>query len=85
MSRLRWSKTWLICLRSLGLALEIHPEHAAELVELRGAGDSLFDGIDFGALDTDGDGEVAIEPASAAHNVLAKTLVRHDHWGMEVR
>ena len=46
--------------------------------------DTLFDGLDFGALDEDGDGEVAIAPGGAAHNVLMKTLVRHDHWGIEI-
>ena len=48
-------------------------------------GDTLFDGLDFGALDADGDGVLAIGPGEAAHNVLAKTLVRHDHWGIVVR
>jgi hypothetical protein len=48
-------------------------------------GDTLFDGLDFGALDDDGDGQVAIGPGQEAHNVLMKTLVRHDHWGIEVR
>jgi hypothetical protein len=48
-------------------------------------GDTFFDGIDFGALDDDGDGQLLIEPGTAAHNVLAKALVRHDHWGLEVK
>lgn len=47
--------------------------------------DTLFDGLDFDALDDDADGVVAILPGQAAHNVLAKTLVRHDHWGVVVR
>lgn len=47
--------------------------------------DTLFDGLDFGALDDDVDGIVAILPGQAAHNVLAKTLVRHDHWGVVAR
>jgi hypothetical protein len=47
-------------------------------------GDTLFDGLDFAALDGDGDGEVHIEPGQAAHNVLMKTLIRHDHYGIEV-
>lgn len=47
-------------------------------------GDTLFDGLDFGALDTDGDGSIAIAPGPPAHNVLAKTLIRHDHWGIAV-
>jgi len=44
--------------------------------------DALFDGLDFGALDGDDDGAVAIVPGSAEHNILMKTLIRHDHWGM---
>jgi hypothetical protein len=47
--------------------------------------DTLFDGLDFDALDGDEDGAVAIEPGQEAHNILMKTLVRHDHWGIEVR
>ncbi len=47
--------------------------------------DTLFDGLDFGALDEDDDGQVAIAPGTTAHNILAKTLVRHDHWGIVVR
>jgi len=47
-------------------------------------GDSLFDGIDFAELDAHGDGQVLIAPGSASHNVMRKTLVRHDHWGVEV-
>lgn len=45
--------------------------------------DTLFDGLDFGALDEDGDGQVHIEPGATAHNLLMKTLIRHDHWGIE--
>ena len=43
-------------------------------------GDTLFDGLDFGALDDDGDGAVEITPGSDAHNILKKTLIRHDHY-----
>jgi len=28
---------------------------------------------------------VTIQPGEAAHNVLMKTLIRHDHWGIVVR
>jgi len=48
-------------------------------------GDTLFDGLDFGELDGDGDGIASIVPGDVAHNVLMKTLVRHDHWGIEVQ
>ena len=47
-------------------------------------GDTLFDGLDFGALDSDGDGDLAIAAGDEAHNVLMKTFVRHDHWGLIV-
>lgn len=48
-------------------------------------GDTLFDGIDFGALDEDADDTVQIAPGSAAHNVLVKTLIRHDHYDVVFR
>lgn len=47
-------------------------------------GDTLFDGVDFRALDGDGDGMVEIFPGDEAHDSLMKALVRHDHWGVEV-
>lgn len=47
-------------------------------------GDTLFDGLDFGALDADSDQVLAIVPGQAAHNILARTFVRHDHWGIAV-
>ncbi|MBN2340717.1 MAG: hypothetical protein JXX29_03870 [Deltaproteobacteria bacterium] len=42
--------------------------------------DSFFEGVDFGALDEDNDGVVSIESGSAAHNILMKSLLNHDHW-----
>jgi hypothetical protein len=45
-----------------------------------GAPGTVFDGIDFLALDEDGDGHVVIEPGSDAHNVLRRTLQKHDFW-----
>jgi hypothetical protein len=45
-------------------------------------GDTLFDGLDFALLDGDTDGQVDILPGSEAHNILMKTLIRHDHWGV---
>ena len=47
--------------------------------------DTLFDGLDFGALDEDGDGVVDIVPGSEAHNILTKTLERHDHYGVSAQ
>ncbi len=43
-------------------------------------GDTLFDGLDFGALDEDGDNIATIEPGSDAHNIFMKTLIRHDQY-----
>jgi hypothetical protein len=41
---------------------------------------SLFDGLDFAALDEDGDGEVTLEPGSAAHNIFVRTIQSHVHY-----
>lgn len=38
---------------------------------------TLFDGLDFAALDGDGDGQVAIVPGDAAHNVFRRALATH--------
>jgi hypothetical protein len=49
-------------------------------------GDSLLDGIDFSALDEDGDGQVSIDPSSSeattveAYNLLRRTFQTHDHF-----
>lgn len=47
--------------------------------------DTLFDDLDFGALDDDKDGRVVIKAGDVAHNILSKTFVRHDQWGIVVR
>ena len=44
--------------------------------------DTLFDGLEFLKIDDDHDGVALIEPGDEAHNVLAKTLVRHDHYSV---
>lgn len=41
---------------------------------------SLFDGLDFAALDPDGDGVVAIVPGDDAHNFLRRTVQSHVHY-----
>ncbi len=46
--------------------------------------DTLFDGIDFSELNLDADGNASIRAGEAEHNILMKTLIRHDHWGIEV-
>ncbi|MBI5482718.1 MAG: hypothetical protein HY906_27940 [Deltaproteobacteria bacterium] len=48
-------------------------------------GDSLLDGVDFAALDPDGNHVVEILPGDAAHNIIRRTLQVHDHWWVDVR
>lgn len=43
-------------------------------------GKSLFDGLDFAALDGDADGSVSIEPGDESHNILRRTLQSHVHY-----
>ncbi len=57
------------------LALRIHTIDPYE-------NDTLFDGLDFLEIDDDHDGIALIEPGDEAHNVLAKTIVRHDHYSV---
>ena len=61
---------------SLGLAL--FPDDPYEE-------DTVFDGLDFFALDEDGDGKVVIEPGSEAYNRLRRQLQKHDFYGVVVR
>jgi hypothetical protein len=48
--------------------------------------DTLFDGVDFAALDSDGDGSVSIQPDSSdapsleAYNALRRAFQSHDHY-----
>lgn len=52
-------------------------------------GDTLFDGLDFAALDADGDGQLTLDAAATepvvvnAYNLLKRTLQTHDNY--EVR
>lgn len=79
-----------------GVPFEFHVEENSRptlhlKLELRDPleGDTLFDGIDFIALDADGDGEVSILPDSddaaidGAYNLLRRALQTHDNY--EVR
>lgn len=63
------------------LVLRLMPHDALE-------GDTLFDGIDFDALDADADQEVLIAPGVDAvvdaYNVLRRTLQTHDHFVVEL-
>lgn len=58
----------------------------ADWVDLPGEGPaSIFDGIDFGALDQDEDGVANIEVGQAAHNIIMKSIVIHDFWKILVQ
>lgn len=41
---------------------------------------TLFDKLDFAALDTDVDGHIEIRPGEDAHNLLRRSLQVHDHY-----
>jgi hypothetical protein len=45
-------------------------------------GDTLFDGLDFAALDDDGDGTVTIVPGDAAHNIFRRALPSHAFYSI---
>lgn len=50
-------------------------------------GDTVFDAIDFAALDADDDGVIVIEPdvveVEDAYNTFRRTLQTHDHYSIE--
>lgn len=54
-------------------------------------GDTLLDGVDFAALDRDGDGEVTIEPGASdsqvvdAYNLIRRNFQTHDHFDVVAR
>ena len=48
-------------------------------------GKHVFTGVDFAALDGDGDGEVAIRPGDDAHNILRRSVQVHDFYWIAVR
>lgn len=64
------------------LGVRFNPVDAVE-------GDTLFDGIDFTALDHDADGAVAIEPAvdevEAAYQAVRRAFQTHDHYSVELQ
>jgi len=47
--------------------------------------DDVFDGVDFFALDDDGDGRVVIEADSDAYNRLRRQFQQHDYYGITVQ
>jgi len=47
------------------------------------SGANLFDGIDFAALDEDGDGALEIRPGDAAHNIARRALQSHVFYAVE--
>jgi hypothetical protein len=42
--------------------------------------DTLFDGLDWGALDDDGDGAVEVRPDQESHNRLRRLFQAHDYY-----
>ena len=84
-----------------GRALVGAPFEASVDAETRGAlrlrfntldgleGDSIFDAIDFAALDEDGDGIVVIEPGAGevedAYNSFRRAFQTHDHYSVELQ
>lgn len=46
---------------------------------------SLFDGLDFGALDDDADGKVTIAPGDVSHNIFRRTIQSHVHYNAIAR
>lgn len=47
--------------------------------------DTLFDDLDFAALDDDDDGAIAIVPGETTHNQLRRRLTSHAFYGVEAR
>ena len=47
--------------------------------------DTLFQKLDFAALDEDRDGHVEILPGQPAHNVLRRAVATHDHYFVRTR
>lgn len=70
--------------------LEITKDHQATLLlqffpEDHVENASLFDGLDFGELDDDGDGKVAIAPGDTAHNIFRRTIQSHVHYNVTTK
>ncbi len=47
--------------------------------------DTVFDGVDFHALDDDADGHVVLVPETEAYNRVRRQLQAHDHYLTQVR
>jgi len=47
--------------------------------------DTLFQKLDFAALDTDGDGALEIAPGSDGANLLRRTIQEHDHYAFTAK
>lgn len=61
------------------LLLRFVPQDALE-------GDTLFDGVDFAALDSDGDGHITLAPGDSAvedtYNRFTRVFLTHDHYNL---
>jgi len=53
---------------------------ALRLLPTSSQGATLFDGIDFSVLDSNGDGEVMIEPGHEEHNRIQRAFLKHDFY-----
>jgi hypothetical protein len=60
------------------LAIELLPADPVD-------GKSVWNEIDFAALDEDGDGVVSIRPGDDAHNILRRNFQLHNHYTIAVR
>ncbi len=60
------------------LALELFPTDPVD-------GNCVWSGVDFAALDGDGDGAVSIRPGDDAHNILRRNVQIHNHYYIDIR
>ncbi len=60
------------------LALELFPTDPVD-------DKCVWSGVDFAALDGDGDGRVSIRPGDDAHNVLRRNLQIHNYYNIDIR
>ena len=72
----------------IGIAMDIEvlEDMAAtlsfRLLPLSNVGTTLLDGVDFKALELDGDGAVWIEPGQDVHNRIQRAFLKHDFYDM---
>ena len=68
----------------MAMDLEVRDDTVAtlawRLLPLSNVGTTLVDGVDFKALDPDGDGTVRIEPGQEDHNRIQRAFLKHDFY-----